>query len=250
MKLGKLPPTFDARTLRLGTYFRAGLPPAPASIDYATPVKAWPMMANDSTGDCTCAAAGHMIEEWTANTGAEVTLPDSAILAAYNHFAHGNPDAGVSLLALLKYWRTTGISGDQIQAFAQLEPQNQGEARDSVYLFGNCLIGLALPDFAVAPGSNFLATPWVVPPQGPVGNAAPNPQNGHAVPGVAYDSRNVWVVTWGALKSMSWQFYSTYSDEAYAVLSPDWIRAQQHTAPPGFDLAALEADLEQITEGS
>jgi hypothetical protein len=204
------------------------------------------MMGNDRFSDCTVAAAGHMVEEWTANTGTERTLPDATILAAYNHFAHGNPDAGASMLAVLKYWRTNGIGGDLIHAFAQLEPQNASEVRDSVYLFGTCYIGLALPNFAVAPGTNFLSTPWVVPPQGPVGDAAPNPANGHCVPAMAYDSRNLWVVTWGALKPMSWQFYTTYADEAFAVLSPDWIRAKQHTAPPGFDLVALERDLTSV----
>jgi len=246
MKLGKLPPKFDARTLLLSKYLTKDLAPPPSSIDYATPVKSWPMMGNDQYGDCTCAAAGHMIETWTANTGTEETLTNSEILAAYNHFAHGVADAGANMLDVLNYWEKTGIGGDKIHAYAALEPHNNLQAQDSVYLFGGCYIGLELPDFAVAPGSNFLTTPWVVPPQGATGNAAPNPHNGHCVPAVAYDPRNLWVVTWGALKAMSWQFYATYADEAFAVLSPDWINTRLQTAPPGLDLAALETDLAAI----
>ena len=30
-------------------------------------------------------------------------------------------------------------------------------------------------------------------------------------------------MTWGALKSMSWQFYRVYAEEAYAVLSKDFV---------------------------
>lgn len=246
-KLGKHLPQFDSRTLLFGKYLTATLPPPPAAVDYSKPVSVWPMMGNDQYGDCICAAAGHMIEEWTANTGTEKTVSDAQILTAYNHFAKGVADAGANMLDVLKYWRKTGIGGDKITVFTQLEPKNDSQARDAVNLFGNCYIGVALPDFAVAPGTDFLQTPWVVPPQGPVGNATPNPQNGHCIPAVGYDSRNLYVVTWGALKSMSWQFYDAYMDEAFAVLSSDWINKKVGTAPSGFNMIALQQDLAAVT---
>ncbi len=246
-KLGKHQPTFDTRTLLFGKYLTSELPPPPASKDYSRAVTTWPMMGNDTYGDCTCAAAGHMIEEWTANNGTQKVLPDAQILAAYKHFAGNNPDAGANMLDVLKYWRKHGIGGDKITAFVQLEPKNDIQARDAINLFGNCYIGVALPDFAVAPGTDFLKTPWVVPPKGPVGDAAPNPNNGHCIPAVGYDERNLYVVTWGALKSMSWQFYDAYADEVFAVLSNDWINAKLGVAPSGFNLAALNQDLAAIT---
>jgi hypothetical protein len=246
-KLGKQSPKFDNKTLLFGKYLTAALPPPPVAVDYSKPVSAWPMMGNDQYGDCTCAAAGHMIEEWTANTATEKTLSDQQILDAYNHFAKGNADAGANMLDVLKYWRKTGIGGDKITAFTQLEPKNDGQTRDAINIFGNCYVGVALPNFAVAPGTDFLQTPWVVPPQGPVGNAAPNPQNGHCIPAVGYDSRNLYVVTWGALKSMSWQFYDAYMDEAFAVLSADWISAKVGKSPSGFNMAALQQDLAAVT---
>ena len=76
-----------------------------------------------------------------------------------------------------------------------------------------------------------------------MGNAAPNPNNGHCIPAVGYDERNLYVVTWGALKPMSWQFYDAYADEVFAVLSNDWINAKLGVAPSGFNLAALNQDL-------
>lgn len=249
LKLGKMPPRFDDRTLLFSSYLTRGLKPPPLSIDYAKAVKNWPMFGNDQYGDCTCAAAGHMIEDWTANTSVERTPAESAILAAYNHFAHGVADAGANMLDVLKYWRTSGIGQDKIKAFTQLELHNNLEAQDAVYFFGSCYIGLGLPDFAVAPGTDFLRTPWIVPPKGPIGNAAPNPNNGHCVPAVAYDPRNLWIVTWGALKPMSWQFYATYADEAFAVLSIDWVNKHLKKAPPGLNLKALEADLAAVTAG-
>jgi hypothetical protein len=245
-RLGKHRPQIDSRTLQFGAYLKSTLPAPPASIDYTRPVKQWPMMLNDRYGDCTCAAAGHMIEEWTANTGNVNIIPDDQILAAYNHFAHGNPDAGANMLSVLKYWRKTGIGGDKIAAFAQLEPQNDVQLRDAVSIFGSCYIGLALPDFAVPPNTDLLTVPWLVPGSGPVGNAAPNPENGHCVPAVAYDERFIYVVTWGAIKNMSWQFYDAYADEAFAVLSQDWIDKKLGKAPNGFDMAALQQDLASV----
>lgn len=246
-KLGKNRPEIDSRTLRFGAYITKALAPPPPSVDYTKPVAQWPMMGNDNYGDCTCAAAGHMIEEWTANTSTVEILPDATILKAYNHFAHGVADAGASMLSVLKYWRKTGIGPDKITAFAQLEPQNDTQAQDAINLFGNVYIGLALPNFAVPPDTDFLTIPWEVPPGGAVGNAAPNPQNGHCVPAVAYDQRQLYVVTWGALKTMSWQFYDAYADEAFAVLSPDWINKKVGTSPSGFDMTALQQDLTTVT---
>ena len=246
VKLGKLPARFDDRTLQFGAYLTKKLKAPPPAVDYSKAVKRWPMMKNDTYGDCTCAAAGHMIQEWTANIGREHILTDAQILTAYRYFAGDNPDAGANMLDVLKYWRKTGIGGDRITAFAELEPMSDTQARDAVFLFGACYIGVALPDFAVA-GPNVLATPWVVPPKGPIGDAAPNFRNGHCIPAVAYDTRNLYIVTWGALKAMSWQFYLTYTEEAYAVLSTDWINPKGKKAPSGFDFATLLEDLAAVT---
>jgi len=65
------------------------------------------------------------------------------------------------------------------------------------------------------------------------------------VPVVAYDPSGLTVVTWGALKRMTWGFWSAYCDEAYAVLSDDFLTADR--TPAGVDLAALEQDLAEVT---
>ncbi len=67
MKLGKQPYKHDPRTMRLAKYIDMGaLPPAPTELSYADKVHPWPMYGNDQLGDCTIAAAGHMIELWGA----------------------------------------------------------------------------------------------------------------------------------------------------------------------------------------
>jgi hypothetical protein len=248
LKLGKHAPIHDPRTLRFGSYLKSTLAPPPASRDWSGAITNWGMMGNDQYGDCTAAAAGHMIMDWTKEAnGAEFITPDSAILTFYNHFAHGVADAGANMLAVLKYWRKHGLDKHKITAFMALQPQSQVEAMDAVNLFDGLYIGVALPNSVVPSSGNWLNIPWQVPPGGPVGAAAPNPNNGHCIPAVGYDQRNLYIVTWGALKPMSWAFYNAYADEAYAVLSTDWVKVGA-PAPDGFDLATLEADLAAITQ--
>jgi hypothetical protein len=246
VKLGKAPARHDSRTLQLAKYLPpTAVPPPPAKEDWEKKVKKWPVMLNDNLGDCTCACAGHMIEQWTTYTGTAVTPPDSAILAAYEAVSGYNPadpnsDKGAVILDVLNYWRNTGIAGDKIMAYTSIEPQNHNEIKDSVLLFGNCYLGVQLPLSAQNQAV------WAVPPGGPTGQGAPGSWGGHAIPIVAYDVRGLTVVTWGALKRMSWGFLNAYCDEAYAVLSQDWINNVTKLAPNTFDLAALQADLNQI----
>ena len=89
-KLGKLPVRTDVRTLRLKRYVdETKLPAPPPALDLTAHVAEWPMYANDRRGDCTTAAAGHMIEAWTAAAAGEaVEISESAVLRAFCSFTH------------------------------------------------------------------------------------------------------------------------------------------------------------------
>jgi hypothetical protein len=253
LKLGKHTPRHDPRTLLLATYAKPSLPAPPAKLNLAAKVKGpWGMMDNDQLGDCTCAAAGHLIMEWTANAQSTMaTPPDSEIVAAYSAITGYNPtsganDNGAVELDVLNYWRQQGIAGHKIQAFVALEPSNQTHVMDAIWIFGGCYIGMALPKSAQAQTSN--KQTWSVPPQGTGGDGAPGTWGGHAVPVVAYDSRGLTVVTWGDVQTMTWGFWSAYCDEAYAILSPDFLKqkAGKTTAPNGFAIDQLQEDLADL----
>lgn len=246
VKLGKQAARHDDRTLQFSNYMKATAPPAPPKVeDWTKKVQNWPMMLNDQIGDCTCACAGHMIEEWTAYAHAPGYTPaDPQILQAYEAVGGYKPedpstDQGAVILDVLNYWRQTGIAGHPIQSYVGIDPKNHSEVEDAVYLFGNCYIGVQLPLSAQN------QRVWSVPPGGPTGQGAPGSWGGHAIPIVEYDSRGVTVITWGAKKRVTWSFLDTYCDEAYAVLSADWIAANNQ-APSNFDLAQLQADLSAI----
>ena len=71
-------------------------------------------MGNDKIGDCTCAAAGHLIMEWTSLAQPKMFTPtDPQIVAAYSAITGYNPktganDNGAAELDVLNYWRKTG----------------------------------------------------------------------------------------------------------------------------------------------
>jgi len=246
LKLGKQAARHDPRTLLLASYVTPALPTPPAEFDLTTKVKNWGMMDNDQIGDCTCAAAGHLIMEWTANAGKKMVTPsDNEIVAAYSAITGYNPttganDNGAVEIDVLNYWRQTGIAGDQIGAYIALEPANHIHIMDSVYIFGGCYIGLQLPISAQDQVKNH--QPWSVPPGGTTGDGKPGSWGGHAVPVMAYDARGVTVVTWGALQTMTWTFWEAYCEEAYAIVSDDYLTGKKKT-PQGFSMQQLQADL-------
>jgi hypothetical protein len=228
----------------MAKYLLPQLPPAPAVVDYGRSVSGWTMMANDNIGDCTCAAAGHLIELWTANNNEEQIPADGDIISAYEAITGYNPndpstDQGGVELDVLNYWRATGIANHKIEAFVSVGPDNTDHVRSAVYIFGGCYIGLGLPKSAQNQDV------WDVPAGGATGDGAARSWGGHAVPVIGYDADGLTVVTWGVTKKMTWNFWAAYCDEAYAILSPDWdINA---VAPNGIDTAALNADLNLVT---
>lgn len=119
LKLGKGGARHDPRALLLASYLTPALPAPPAIFEVSSKVKVWGMMDNDQIGDCTCAAAGHLIMEWTANSGQKMATPtDQQIVAAYSAITGYNPvtganDNGAIEVDVLNYWRQTGIAGAQ-----------------------------------------------------------------------------------------------------------------------------------------
>ncbi|HEV2591169.1 MAG TPA: hypothetical protein VGU02_04680, partial [Gaiellaceae bacterium] len=211
----------------------------PAQLDLTENVLDWPMYANDRIGDCTIAAAGHMIEAWTeASQGRAVEVTEPDVLRAFDAVKITDPatgEEGAVELDVLRYWRTTGVGGHRIGAFAV---HDEELVRTGAFLFGGVYIGLALPLTAQQQD----VWDWTGSLAGP---AKPGSWGGHAVDVVGYDAEALTVVTWGSVKRMTWAFWERYVDEAYALLSDDFLNAGR--APNGFDLAALKSDLELVT---
>lgn len=247
-KLGKRPAKFDVRTLQISKYM-VQLPHVPVTFNWFDKVPTWPMYGNDTVGDCVEAAMGHAIELWTIYANPPGVVPsEPAIIRAYSDisgYVPGDPttDNGTVLLDALNYWRKTGIAGGhKIAGFVALNPKHVLELETAVWLFGNCFLGFQLP--LSVQGEDR----WVVAPEGLTGPRKPGSWGGHCVPIVAMQPNGCTVISWGQTVEVSKPFIPTYADEAYAVLSTDWLETTSQVSPDNFNLIQLKADLQSITQ--
>lgn len=233
-RLGKHVKKHDRRNLQFARYLPK-LPMPPPAVDRASrlPLNIG-MMANDQYGDCTIAAAGHMVQSWTtyAERGMQ-TIPDDEIVKAY--LTISPKDEGAYMLDALNHWHKIGVGTDKIEAFVEVAPADLTQAKLAIQYFGAVYIGMALPDEATF-------GPWTT-VTGPG-----NPYNGHAVCLIAYDdSREMFkVCTWGEIWDMSYAWYQKYADECYAALNDISLAQSSGLTPSGFKWNELLNDLNHI----
>jgi hypothetical protein len=241
MKLGKKEATYDPRTLRFATY-KASLPAAPPSYDFSNRIHDLSVLQNNILGDCTAAGIAHLVQAWAAYNGVTYIPSDAATLALYEGSCGYNPadpstDSGGTLIDVLKYVKANGFDGHEIDAYVAVNPKNLDEVKQALYYFGGLYVGVQLPLSAQD------QTVWDVPFFGIRGKGEPGSWGGHAIANILdYDERGLTTITWGALKLMTWEFFQTYCDEAFCILSPDWYGPEK-VAPTGFDSKALAQDL-------
>jgi len=244
VKLGRNAPyaAADKPRLVLDNYLTS--PATPSVVDFASQVVSWPMYGNDTIGDCTCATAGHQIQAWTCYTGAEVTVPQEDIIQLYSAVSGYNPatganDNGANVQDVLTYWRKSGVpvAGHKILAFAQL--QDLAKVKDALFTFGSVYLGINFPASAM---DQFNADQsWTVVQGSQI-------EGGHAIP-LQYAGTGAvpyQIVTWGKLQGMDQAFLDTYCEEAWVVITDDWLDKNGHD-PEGLDLAQLGADLAAMT---
>jgi hypothetical protein len=243
------------------------LPPVAynVDVDYATKVASWPMYCNgpdpenavlcpgspNGAGDCTCAAFGHMIQSWTAYAGTEITVPAKDIIAMYSAISGYDPqtganDNGCDMQTVLEYMRNTGLPDGagtvhKVAGYARFgDPTNEALLATVLNAFGTVYIGANIQQ---AQEQQFSAgEPWAY----VAGSAV---VGGHAI--CLQQRRGTGTakledVTWGALQPAATSFQQYCVDEAYAVVSQDFIDAHGTTVE-GLDLAQLLADMSQVS---
>jgi hypothetical protein len=219
----------------------APLPAPPTECRYDRAVANWPMYGNDTLGDCTIAAAGHLIESWSASAGAPVVPTESAIVSAYSAVSGYDPatganDNGAAEQGVLAYWQSTGICGNHLAAWAPIAPGDLARLRQATWLFGGVYLGIEVRSsterqFEAGQPWDYVG-PWF------------NPVVGfHAVPILGYDAQYFYVCTWGAIQPVTPAFIEHQADEAYALVDSAFVGASGASAS-GFNMAQLRTDLQ------
>lgn len=245
--LGRTPtdPADLARALKLGDYLPT-LPVAPATLDASDGITAWPVFANDSHQDCTAAGAAHLVMVWSKQVGKPLPISDADVLALYALY-NGGVDQGGTMIDALNAWRAHPFGGQPeggIKAYVSLDVKNLDHVRAAAWLFSGLYIALDLP--LTAEGQ--AVWDYVTMPDGTATTAAnPGTWGGHCVVVVGYTAAGPLVVTWGALKQMTWAFWSHYAVEAYAILPLAYDDLNGALTASGFNEDQLQADLQQVT---
>lgn len=221
LKLGRKPAQFDPNVPKLMSLaLDASVVPS-VSSDY-TKVKFWPMLLNDQLGDCTIAGVGHVIEYW--NTVGHMSLPtmtNSEALSYYETIGGYDPkdpstDQGCVELDVLKYFEKHGIMAAsqliKLTKFLSVPATNLTQIKSAVYHLGNCYFGYDLPSNALQ------TTLWDIDPNATI-------EGGHCINCVGYDDSKslLYVVSWGTVVPVTYDFHKKYCEEAWALYSADWV---------------------------
>lgn len=252
LKLGKrLGVVHDRRTIHFADLL-TGLPEPPARVTtgQGEPIR---MYANDRYGDCTCASMAHGIDlHERATKQHEAQLTDEDVLAFYSLVTGFDPDDpstdnGAYLLDVCNAMRHQGLgrqhdgSPHTIAAFARVNTSIPKHVQAAAYMFGGLYVGAGLP---LSAQDQLDATErWMVTDSS---RARFGSWGGHAMWLPGFNSNYVTLTTWGRRQKASWQWFSTYVNEAYVVITDDYLTADR--TPRGFDVAALTRALDALKQ--
>ena len=246
MKLGKLPARKDAVKFKLGEYLDGTLlPTAPKNFGHERLVVNWQPLGNIQYGDCVFAGAAHETMLWNREASRTAIFTDADVLSDYSAVTGFNPsdpssDNGCDMQVAASYRRKTGVRDAKgqrhlVTAYLAITPKDVEELKQAIYLYSAVGIGIEFPNTAMTQFNQ--GKPWTV-----VRGASI--EGGHYVPAVGYNSRYLYVVTWGKVQQMSWAFYKKYNDESIAYISEEMLNGD--VSLEGFNLAQLELDLKQL----
>jgi hypothetical protein len=241
VKLGKNAARHDPRTFYYAKY-RTGQAAAPAEAHWGHGIS-FAMLENDKYGDCVEAGYAHQVQIWGARAGNPFTPTDDEVISAYTAITGFNPDdpstdKGTDMLTACNYWRSAGLGGQEITAYAKVSPQDKEQVSEAIAWYGGAYVGVQLPKSA----QSQVGHEWVVTTGR---DAEAGSWGGHCIPLVGYDQDTVWCVTWGAQQKMTWEFLTTYCDEAFVMLAKEWIAASGES-PSHLAWGQLLADLANL----
>jgi len=225
-KLGRAPAVRPALAC-LHTYFDGQtLPKAPTKCEWAMKVQ-YPMALNGTYGDCVVAGHIHLSQAVAQENGGVYTYPgDPAVQAEYFKLT-GGADTGLVESNFLMTAQQNQILGSQIEVFCPFDHTDLEEVKSVIYTFGGVFLGVNLPQSA----ENQFPGPPII--------------GGHCVVAIGYDAEGVFLVTWGQVIKATWAWFSTYVEEAYAILYTEQV--QQGRGPlKQLDIARLRADIASL----
>lgn len=241
MKLGRLPGTIPVGLKWLDDYIAGSLPRPPAKVEVPVPDpdpdgSPWGVDGNDEYGDCGVAGLNHYFMADAAIAAAKEQFPDRTEIVQYYLHYTGGPDTGVVLSDFLAYARKNGFYGHQLSAYAPVRVHDIKTLHFAVWAYGAAYTGIQVTQGMMTAFGQ--GKPWTL-------ETLLSPEEGgHCVPIVGYDSKHLYVVTWGKVQAISYAAWHYMSDEAWALITGEFVAKGGDNR--GINLAALTADLSKL----
>ena len=256
-KLGRKRPRARAMHLKMMHFTRPAMLHPPAALDYTAKAGAElaaPLL-NDQLGCCTASAAFHIVGAMLGNADAPVAWTDEQVRLFYERFGYRpddpSTDRGANEVDVLNSWHTHGLLADgshKIGGYVAVNADDPAELRAALWLFENVYFGVELPDEWINPFPARDGFMWGATA------GAPDPENGHAFPGLGYNAEGVIIDTWGLTGVITWSAIAKYCGRAgngvvWAVLSTDSLKRGVQKSPEGFNWTQMIAGMNLIGNG-
>jgi hypothetical protein len=267
-KYGRVAPDPEKPVLILERYLSSrgplklgGLPDVSLDedVDRASAVKDWPMYLNDRIGDCTIAGLAHMFGALSQyGKGTEAMFTDDVVQHVYSSISGYDPnagppddnptDTGCQMSDVLKYAHHNGIpdtSGKvhKVAGYAKLgNPTNPTLVGQVLDVCGTAYTGIVAQSIIQREFSENKPFTWQK--NGEV-------EGGHCIvlqrrhPKSQAKQGIYEYVTWGALARATSGFMAHAVEEAWFVVTEDWLNDKGDSVE-GLDLSQLLADMKYV----
>lgn len=248
-RLGRRPNEGRPR-IRLSSHLMASYSP-PAAVDRysAVPATSWGMDGNDSVGDCTCADVDHELKSAQVAAGNTETVSTATeVLAAYSAItgydpADPNSDQGAEMQTVREFWQKTGFTlggaDHRVLLFAELDVHDITVSQWALDQFGAVGIGVNLPQSAMDQFDAGQKWDVVADDGGIIG--------GHAIAYVGYNLVGPVFVSWGKVVQATWAWWHAYVEEAWTVLTEDFVNVHTGEDPLAQTLYQMGVEFQALT---
>lgn len=254
-KLGKKPANPSPRALKLVDFLdvekviASPLPYHPHDTGF--PLHMWGNGPDDSVrkgfegaGDCVWAGFCNLIQLWRHAAGwGLASLTGKEAIGAYSEFTGYRigvdaTDQGTDMTKAMSQMRRTGLKDakgnrHKIGAYLSITPGDSQQMIAAIRTFGAISIGIQFPSYAMQDFDQH--KPWNYQAGGQI-------EGGHCIvlpkKGKAY--------SWAREFGIGDTFLSHLCDEAFAIISPEFLEPYSEKTPEGFDLAALTKILKTL----
>ena len=245
LQRGKQPAQPVSNAISMKDAFGGSLPTVPDVYGWSDAILPQDLniLGNDRYGNCGEAGAMHQLQIWTSAAGDPIEPDLECTLDLYSKVTGFNPvtganDNGTVLADLLKYWMDTGIpvatngALHKLGGIVAIQPGNIEELEIAIHYFGGAYVGADMPDSAEL--ATQAGQPWSDLTGQPTGGHCFNLGKGNR------SSRMFGGITWGLRQPITYDWWLHYGEEAYALVSFDWLNKLKQT-PAGMTMEQLDA---------